>query len=86
MLTGASHRYKGCSITTHSFESMSIPALKHRRFEASYSVVPDTANEQSWQQFSKSVFDTGEHAEANALVEAKASIRLKISDGHLTGL
>ena len=68
------HRYMNCSITTDWFASNSMPEQSHMRFEASYSVCPDSINADPWQEFLSAVFDSGEHAAANALAQAKKSI------------
>jgi hypothetical protein len=90
MANKAHSLYRGCSITTRWVEvGIAPPDLLQvktrprawaKGFTASFSVVPPTENDSSWQEFPQPVFDTGVHAAQNALDAAKRSIDFKLAE------
>jgi hypothetical protein len=65
--------YKGCSITTRWIELRPRANSKLRSFGASFFVVPAN-DDDPWQEFASSSFDTPEGAMAAALSAAMRSI------------
>ena len=84
MPTSQRSYYRGFSITTRWSEvrlpvAMGFPARgPPTQFIASFSVDPH--DDQSWQQFPTSMFDTSGHAVDNALPAAKRAIDLRLSE------
>ena len=84
-----SSTYRGCSITTRCVEVRratdwaeldTSPSSWAKRFTASFTVEPDAADDESWQQFPQTAFKTSDQAIGHALAAAKRSIDLKLAE------
>ena len=73
--------YKGYAITTRWTELGPLADRQAKRFNASFTVDPESLVELSWQQFPKAVFDTHGGAADNALLTAQKSIDLEARSG-----
>jgi len=71
--------YRGYRIVTRWTDLGPLSDRRSNRFDASFTVHPNAIDEESWQEFPKTIFETFVAATANAVAAAHRSIDLNIN-------